>query len=151
MTLSRPARPSVRLAPCVRRTAACFSHATSIGPRFQPTLLRTGRYRPRLFIWKTQQFRSKPGPFFAKYPGYFDNCTPDHFSEKFRIFRRQHFPKYLEYFGKPVPEIFGIFRENGGWLRFSRNIWNISGNWSLQKMKPLHLPDYGRGSPDRFG
>ena len=27
-TLSRPARPSVRLATCVWRTAACFSHAT---------------------------------------------------------------------------------------------------------------------------
>ena len=33
----------------------------------------------------------------------------------------------------------------------SRNIWNISGNWSLQKMKPLCLPHICRGSPDRFG
>ena len=33
----------------------------------------------------------------------------------------------------------------------SRNIWNISGNWSLQKMKPLYLPHICRGSPDRFG
>ena len=38
---------------------------------------------------------------FPKYPGYFDTCTPDHFSERFRIFRR-HFPKYLEYSGKTV-------------------------------------------------
>ena len=33
----------------------------------------------------------------------------------------------------------------------SRNIWNISGNWSLQKMEPLCLPHTRRGSPDRFG
>ena len=64
------------------------------------------------------------------------------------------------------PEIFRIFRENGPrnirnilrkwWVAaipgpLSRNIWNISGNWSLQKMKPQCLPHICRGSPDKFG
>ena len=80
-------------------------------------------------------------PFFQKIP----DISTTAFPEIFGIFRES------KYFGKTVPDIFGIFRENGGWLRFSRNIWNISGNWSLHKMKSLHLPDYGRGSPDRFG
>ena len=133
-----------------RLTASRIAKLSEDGPRFQPKLLRTGRYAPTLYLENTTaSFKART--IFPKYPGYFDNCTPDHFSERFRIFRRQHFPKYLEYFWKTVPKIFGIFRENGGWLRFSQNIWNISGNWSLQKMKPLHLPDYGRGSPDRFG
>ena len=78
-------------------------------------------YTPILYLEDTTaSFKARTMS--PKYPGYFDNCTPDHFSERFRIFRRQYFPTYLEYFGKMVPKIFGIFRENGRWLRCSRNI-----------------------------
>ena len=73
-------------------------------------------YSPTVYLDTTASFKART--IFPTYPGYFDSRTPDHFSEIFRIFRRQHFPKYLEYFGKMVPEIFGIFPENGGWLRF---------------------------------
>ena len=63
---------------------------------------------------------------------------------------RTIFPKYPGYFDIVLQTMFTNIPDISR-LRFSRNIWNISGNWSLQKMKPLHLPDYGRGSPDRFG
>ena len=109
---------------------------------------------PRLFIWKTQRLRSKPGPFFRnipdisivalqtifpKYSGYFD----DSISRNIWNISGKWSPKYSEYSRKwwvaaiPRP--------------LCRNIWNISGNWSLQKMKPLCLPHICRGSPDRFG
>ena len=92
-------------------------------------------------------FVQRPGPFFRsipdisivtlptilpKYSGYFDDSIS-----------RKWSPKYSEYFEKMV----------GGCdsrTAFPK-IWNISGNWSLQKMKPLCLSHICRGSPDRFG
>ena len=41
-----------------RLTASRIAKLSEDGPRFQPKLLRTGRYMPRLFIWKTQRLRS---------------------------------------------------------------------------------------------
>ena len=54
-----------------RLTASRVAKLLEDGSRFQPKLLRTGRYMPQLFICKTQRLRSKP----------------DHFSEISRIFR----------------------------------------------------------------
>ena len=51
-----------------RLTASRIAKLSEDGPRFQPKLLRTGSYMPRLFIWKTQRLRSKPGPFFRNIP-----------------------------------------------------------------------------------
>ena len=144
-----------------RLTASRIAKLLEDGPRFQPKLLRTGRSMPRLFIWKTQRLRSKPGPFFRnipdisivalqtifpKYSGYFDDSI---FRNIWNISGKWS-PKYS--FGKMVPEIFGIFRENGGWLRFPDRFafpeyLEYLGNWSLQKIKPLCLPHICRGSP----
>ena len=71
-----------------RLTASRIAKLSEDGPRFQPKLLRTGKYMPRLLIWKTRN-------------GFVQ--SPDHFSKIFHI-----------YFGRIVPDIFGIFRENGG-------------------------------------
>ena len=108
-----------------RLTASRIAKLSEDGPRLQPKLLRTGRYMPRLFIWKTQRLRSKPGSLFRNIPdistiafqtvfpkdsGYFD----DSISRK--IWKGKRFPNYSEYFEKMVgdydfPEISGIFRE----------------------------------------
>ena len=77
--------------------------------RFQPKLLRTGRYMPRLFIWKTQRLRSKPGPYFRN------------IQDISIIALQTIFPKYSDISTIAFLEIFGIFRENG-----PRNIRNIS-------------------------
>ena len=112
-----------------RLTASRIAKLSEDGPRFQPKFLRTGRYMPRLFIWKTQRLRSKPGPFFRNIPdtsiialqtifpkdsGYFD----DSISRNIWHISGKRFPKYAEYFEKMVggydfPEISGIFREIG--------------------------------------
>ena len=112
-----------------RLTASRIAKLSEDGPRFQPKLLRTGRYMPRLFIWKTQRLRSKPGPFFRnipdisivalqtsfpKYSGYFDDSIP----RKIWNISGKRSPKYSEYFEKMVggcdfPEMSGIFWEIG--------------------------------------
>ena len=104
----------------------------------------TGRFLVRLFIRKTQRLRSQPGPFFRNIPdisiialqtifpkgsGYFDHSIfGKRFPKYLEYFEKMvggcDFPKYLEYFGKLVP---------------------------TKNEELLHLPDYGRGSPDRFG
>ena len=110
-----------------RLTASRIAKLSEDGPRFQPKLLRTGRYMPRLFIWKTQRLRSKPGPFlrnipditiialqtiFPKDSGYFGdsmsrniwNISGKRFPKYSEYFEKMvGFPKYLEYFGKLVP------------------------------------------------
>ena len=72
------------------------------------------------------------------------------------------FPKYSGYFddsiSRNISKISGNIRNisRKWWVAaipgpLSRNILNIPGNLSLQKMKPLCLPHICRGSPDRFG
>ena len=99
-----------------RLTASRIAKLSEDGPRFQPKLLRTGRYMPRLFIWKTQRLRStatggetqrlrsKPGPFFRNIP------------DISIVALQTIFPKYSGYFDDSI----------------SRNIWNVSGKWSLK-------------------
>ena len=53
---------------------------------------------PRLFIWKTQRLRSKPGQFFRNIPDTSIIALQTIFPKRFRIFRQQHFRK-------TVPEI----------------------------------------------
>ena len=71
-----------------RLTASCIVKLSEDGPKFQPKLLWIG---PILYLEDIMvSFRFQI--IFPKYPGYFDNCILDHFSD-------------LEYFGKTVPEI----------------------------------------------
>ena len=57
---------------------------------------------PRLFIWKTQRLRSKPGQFFRNIP------------DISIVALQTIFPKYSGYFNDSI----------------SRKIWNMSGKWS---------------------
>ena len=132
-----------------RLTASRIAKLSEDGPRFQPKLLRTGRYMPRLFIWKTQRLRSKPGPFFRN--------IPDISIVALQIFREMLSSKYPEYFEENggwlrfldrFPEISGIFREIGPYKKISHYVFRTYagvtrtdlGKRSVGNMKRLHFP-----------
>ena len=98
------------------RTAYRIAKLSEDGPRFQPKLLRTGRYMPRLFIWKTQRLRSTAtdGKIYAWTLDLEDTTT------SFKV--RTIFPKYRGYFDRValqiiVPKYSGYFDDG-----ISRNI-----------------------------
>ena len=120
---------------------------------------------PRLFIWKTQRLRSKPGPnipdiSIVVLQTIFRN-TPDistiAFPEIFGIFRendleyfekmvggcdsRTAFPKYLEYFGKLFPTIKEAAMSSAHMPGVART---DLGKRSEGNMKRLHLPGAAR-------
>ena len=139
------------------------------GARFQPKWLWTGRYMPRLFIWKTQRLRSKPGPFFRNIPdisivalqtifpkssGYFDSSI----SRNICNISGKRSPKYSEYFEKMVggcdsrtafPKYFGkLVPTINEATMSSAHMPGVArtdlGKRSVGSMKRFHLPGTAR-------